>query len=162
MKRIIPLLLVLCFLLSGCAETWFLLSLIAENTEPSREEIFAYVLKNREYLEILLDEELPEDYEASKAFAQEHLSEESIVESISPETSTVVDFSCGGTGNVTNSTYTGFYYSGDDTPYPMVFDTQTLVETAPGVYHWENENGSHITHSERICENWFYYHVTWH
>ncbi len=162
MKRIIPLLLVFCFLFSGCAESWFFLSLIATDKEPSQKEITTYVLEHQQDLEALLALEIPDDYNGSWEFPEKYMEDDTIVESVIRETETVIDFSCGGTGLSTSSTYTGFYYSSDDTPYPMVFDSQTLEETAPGVYHWENEDSSHITHSQRICKNWFYYHVKWH
>ncbi len=169
MKKLFPLLLTACMLLSGCeaVETLAGIGVFAVlnsiNRETPKDEIFAYVADNYETLESLPLDTLPEDYDEQKAFADSRL-EGSPVQSIGRERNCealVVDFSCEGAGNVTNSIYVGFYYSELDLPYPMVFDTETLTETAPGVYQWENEDSSHQIYTERIREHWYYYRVQW-
>ena len=61
---------------------------------------------------------------------------------------------------MTDSTYSGFYYSADDTPYALEFYTDGLEETSPGIYEWKSNTGEEII-TERIMPNWFYYHMIW-
>ena len=67
---------------------------------------------------------------------------------------------CGGTGLATNSTYSGFYYSADDTPFALEFPSNELTEISPGVFEWKSSTGEAIT-TERIMPNWFYYNMEW-
>jgi hypothetical protein len=39
----------------------------------------------------------------------------------------------------------------------IFFDGNELTEVAPGVFEWQNEDGSHKYHTEKIRENWYYY-----
>ncbi len=62
---------------------------------------------------------------------------------------------------VTDSTYSGFYYSADDTPFALEFPSDELEQTSPGVYQGKSDTGEQII-TERIMPNWFYYHMVWH
>ncbi len=163
MKKLLILLLAVSLLLSGCdmLSALGVVGLISmTDRETPKATIFAYVTENQAMLESL--DNIPKDYTEQESFVKAALGENTFVNSIrieSNDSQEVIEFSCNGSGNATNSIYVGFYYSETDTPYPICFDTETLTETSPHIYEWENEAGDHKIYTERITENWFYYRV---
>ena len=164
--------------LSGCG-LLFTLTAASDNDAESQERIVAYVNENHEILEAIPYDEMPQlllsddgyHYEAysdnegrsldqaERDFINEYLGYDTIVLSIDVSDENIVDFQCGGTGIATNSTYVGFYYSRDDTPFAVVFEGERLTETSTGVFEWQNENGSHAILTVKIRDNWYYYWV---
>ena len=140
-----------CAVLTGCRLV---------NDDVSSDRIFEYVSQNHEVLESIAQDEIPKDNIEENALIRDRLGNRTIVKSIYRYNDNIVDFYCGGTGLATNSTYSGFYYSADDTPFALEFPSNELVETSPGVYEWKNNTGEAIT-TERIMPNWFYYHMVW-
>ena len=140
-----------CAVLTGCR---------LFNDDVSRDRIFEYVSQNHEVLESIAQDEIPGDNAEENALIRDRLGNRTIVKSISRYNDNIMHFYCGGTGLATNSTYSGFYYSADDTPFALEFPSNELVETSPGVYEWKNNTGEAIT-TERIMPNWFYYHMVW-
>ena len=55
----------------------------------------------------------------------------------------------------TFSHYSGFYFSGDDTPRGWEDGVMQIVESEEG-WRWESDVGD-TYYTERICENWFMY-----
>ena len=154
MKKLVFLLigiLSFCAVLTGCR---------LSNDDVSRDRIFEYVSQNHEVLESIAQDEIPRDNAEENALIRDRLGNRTIVKSIYRYNDNIMDFYCGGTGLATNSTYSGFYYSADDTPFALEFPSNELVETTPGVYEWKNNTGEAIT-TERIMPNWFYYHMVW-
>lgn len=163
MKKYIAIVaLMLGVFLSGCRS-------FLDDSVP-RDEIFSYVNANYEKLENFPYEKIQnfndlntgyENYEARDKneanIIKEHLGNKSIVKSVYAYNENILEFYCGGSGLVTGSTYTGFYYSKDDTPYGMEFDGYGLTEIEAGVFEWQNEDGSHKIHTEKIRDNWYYY-----
>ena len=93
-----------------------------------------------------------------KVSIAQYLGDSSIVKDVHRYSDDVLCFYCGGTGLVSSSTYSGFYYSENDMPYGLEFDGYPLTETSEGVYEWSEyrkESGLRKIVTERICENWF-------
>ena len=59
------------------------------------------------------------------------------------------------------STYTGFYFSMNDTPYAMEFDGCDLAEIQTDILKWQNEDGTQKIRTEKIRDNWYYYVMDW-
>lgn len=126
--------------------------------EVSRETIFAYVAENRESLETLMESELQDGRVLENAFIRDVLGRNTIVKSVYRYNDNILEFYCGGTGLSVSSTYSGFYYSADDTPFGLELNSHELKETSPGVFEGGSSGDGIIT--ERILPHWFYYHLT--
>lgn len=123
-----------------------------------RETIFAYVAEKHESLETFLEGELPNSQASEEASIRNVLGRKTIVKSVYRYNDNILEFYCGGTGLSVSSTYSGFYYSADDTPFGFELNSHELKETSPGVFEWESSGDGIIT--ERILPHWFYYHLT--
>ena len=152
-KRVCSFALVGLLLLGLCACNLF-------SDDVSRETIFSYVKENQALLEECILQDAPRNNLGKPVYDTEMLGRRTIVKSMYAYTDSVIQFYCGGTGLSTNSTYSGFYYSADDTPYAMEFPTDELEETSPGVFEWRSNTGEEII-TERILPCWFYYHMIW-
>lgn len=130
------------------------------NDDVPRKQIIEYVRQNHEELESMINDGIPDEKTAQEALILDRLGERSIVKSIRKYGDSKTDFYCGGTGLATNSTYSGFYFSANDTPFALEFPSNELVETSSGVYEWKSNTGEKII-TERIIPNWFYYHMVW-
>ena len=155
MKKPVFLLLVglflFCVLLTGCG---------LFNDDVSRDRIIEYVSENREILESITEYEIPGEDAELESWIHDRLGKQTIVKSIYRYNDNNIDFYCGGTGLATNSTYSGFYYSADDTPFALEFPSNELTEISSGVFEWKSSTGEAIT-TERIMPNWFYYYMEW-
>ena len=149
--RLLIILFVVCVSLTGCR---------LFDDDVKRDRIFEYVSQNHEILESIAKGEIPSDDAEEKALIRDRLGNRTIVKSVYKYNYHIIDFYCGGTGLATNSTYSGFYYSVDDTPFAFEFPSYELVETSPGVYEWKSNTGEEII-TERIMPKWFYYHMVW-
>ena len=141
-----------CAVLAGCGGLF--------NDDVSRDRIIEYVRENREILESVIEDEIPREDAELESWIHERLGKQTIVKSIYRYNDNNIDFYCGGTGLATNSTYSGFYYSADDTPFALEFPSNELTEISPGVFEWKSSTGEAIT-TERIMPNWFYYYMEW-
>lgn len=127
------------------------------NDSVPHEQIFSYVNANYRQLEDVLYNEILEYSGADKEdFIKQLLGKKTIVKSVEIVNEDIVDFYCGGSGLSTGATYTGFYYSKNNTPYCMGFEG-ALTEIDKGVYEWQNKDGSHRVHTEKIRDYWYYY-----
>ena len=141
-----------CAVLTGCGGLF--------NDDVSRDRIVEYVNENHELLESVTKDEIPGEDAERESWIRDRLGKQTIVKSVYRYNDNIIKFYCGGTGLATNSTYSGFYYSADDTPFALEFPTDELTETSPGVYEWKSNTGEEII-TERILPNWFYYHQIW-
>ena len=164
---IILLLFVCCLSLSGCDIIYALILSGGDDSVP-KEGIIQYVTENvtalesfpyESYMSITTGKETSD--RAKKAFIRKELGQNTIVKNVYIYNSGIVDFFCGGTGNVVSSTYCGFYYSESDEPFAFEFEKEAnLSKTSEGVYEWDNNKGKAI-YTERILPKWFYYYLVW-
>jgi len=149
-KSVAILVLILCTVsLSGCG--------LLFNDSVPRNKIFAYVNDNHELLEAFPYTEMPKGHQEKKDFIINYLGNKTIVKSVYAYNENILEFYCGGSGLATGSRTTGFYFSKDDTPFALEFDRHELVEIETGVFEWQNEDGKHKIHIEKIRDNWYYY-----
>ena len=156
MKKKFCLLLILCILLSlvvfpqifGGA---ILLFLVATGDDSAdKADVIAFVCENEEAL--LLDIEKG-DFSAYK--------NTEFIKNINAE-ETVVDFSCGGAGIGSGTSYVGFYYSSENNMTavwcaPSSEDSLTPSEEG---YAWQESNGDNYYYTEHICGNFYYYEAS--
>lgn len=155
MKKAIGLflLITLSILLLGCH---FL------DSRVSYEKVEKYVNSNYEALETFPYDEMESYFDT--AFVKKYLGRKTIVKYVGArgDNDEIIEFFCGGRGLATNSITTGFYYSKDDTPFAFEFEKECVfTETSPGVFEWENSDGSNKFFTQRIREHWFYYYMVW-
>jgi len=141
---------ILCAIsLSGCG--------LFFNDSVPRNKIFAYVNDNHELLEAFPYAEMPKEPQEKKNYIINYLGKNTIVKSVYAFNENILRFTCGGSGLATGSTYTGFYFSKDDTPFALEFDGHELIEIEPGIFEWQNEDGRHKIHIEKIRDHWYYF-----
>ena len=149
----------------------------ANDDNASYEKIILYVNDNYEllkkfpYSEIKKIKSLNESIEIKKQREEEtikrHLGENTIVKSVYAYNENILQFYCGDSGFLDVGTYTGFYFSKEDTPCAFEFSNLALVEISPGVFEGQDENGAqqihggHKIHTEKIRDNWYYHIQYW-
>ena len=163
-KFVIAVISLVCVFFAGCGPTW-------PDDRVPRDKIFSYVNNNYEVLENFPYYEIKEtstssdSYEAKEKnennIIKKYLGNKTIVKSVYAYNDNILQYYCGGSGFVGGSTYTGFYFSKNDTPYAMEFDGCELTEIQSDVFEWQNEDGSHKFHTEKIRDNWYYYLMDW-
>ena len=146
----------ICVLLTIC--------LFFDDNTKSYKTVSKYVIENIEILNDFPYDELPSNpfSDEYKRKIKELLGDDTIVEKCSRKDTynKVYYYYCGGSGFSGGSTYTGFYYSGNNKPCSMNIDVN-LAETSEGVFEWKNDDGSHYIMTQRIIDNWFYYYEDW-
>lgn len=123
-----------------------------------KPKIFEFVNDNHAKLSVFVEKYSEPNYEDF----QNEFGSTGVVKRVHKSRSEIIEFSCGGTGLATNSTYVGFYYSANDTVVSPCFNDVDFTAVSDGVYEWQDERGLHKSHIERICDNWFYYDEMWH
>ena len=112
----------------------------------SKKQIFSLVQDHHDFLLQCITDTDPD-----------RAKEVSGIQSIHIEKDAYVEFYCGGSGLVPNSSYYGFYYSPDDLPLAVdVTRTENLKAEGNG-FGWEEPGGDNWYYTERIMENWYYY-----
>ncbi len=147
MKRGIVLFLVV-LLLSGCG--------LADHS-LCQEEIIGYVLEHVDVLAQFPEDALPEPGKERREFVRETLGRGTVVLDVSRYNDNILEFYCGGSGMGTSSTFSGFYYSQDDTPFGMDFGDVELTQIGTDSYYWQSEDGYYSIRTERILPHWYYY-----
>ena len=157
MKKFLCILLVLCLLfsLSGCAEkvlgsAIFLFLVATSDDSADKDEVFEFVSeKEEELLEAIKDE----DFSAfeNKGF----------IKSIDAD-ETIVDFSCGGAGVGSGTSYVGFYYSPNDdmTAIWCVPSSVRALKPSGNGFAWKEYNGDNQYYTEHICGHFYYYEAS--
>lgn len=119
--------------------------------QAEKSDIISYVKEN---------EKLIVDCIAKKDYSQ--IKENDIVEDISAD-GDLIEFSCGGAGFGSATSYCGFYYSPDDDMTKIwcgPSDNEPLVESDKG-YVWEQKDGDNTYYTEHICGHFYYYKSTY-
>lgn len=95
--------------------------------------------------------------EAKLSFIKEALEVDTIVKSVYRNSSEILQFYCGGSGNVASSSYNGFHFSATDVPFAFASqDEAQFAQTAADTYEWESEDHEKAIRTERILPNWFF------
>ena len=161
---LVLLLLACCFSLSGCMLMGAMI-LGGDNDAVSKEEIYTYVAQNSEALSAFPYEAYQRDVNAGKSEAAvltAVLGQNTIVKSVAQCDPDVLQFYCGGSGNVTSSAYCGFYYSEKDIPCAFEFEQEAqLTQTSEGAYEWRSADQQRAFVTERIVPKWFWYCQLW-
>lgn len=165
MKRIMIAILLLfcCLLLSGCMLIGAMI-LGGGNDSVSKEKVFEYVRENTEALSAFPYDAYRRNTndEAKEFFIHDALGTDTIVKDVYRYNPSVLEFYCGGTGNVTSSTSGGFYYSREDMPYAFEFESEAqFTQISDDVYEWKSEDRQKAVYTERIQTNWFWYRQIW-
>ena len=163
-KFVIAVISFVCVFFAGCGSIW------PDDRVPC-DKIFSYVNTNYELLENFPYNEIQEISSSSDSYEtkeqnenniiKKHLGNNTIVKSVYAYNDNILQYYCGGSGFVGGSTYTGFYFSKNGTPYAMEFDGCELTEIKSNVFEWQNEDGSQKIHTEKIRDNWYYYLMDW-
>ena len=150
--------------LSGCGAPSALILSGGDDSVP-KDKVKEYVAEHVEKLSAFPYEaylETKDDSKAGKQFIRDALGRDTIVRSVYRYQDGVVDFYCGGAGNVSASIYSGFFYSENDEPHAFEFENEAqFMQTSDGVYEWESPDSRHAFYAERILPGWFYYRMRW-
>lgn len=146
---------VIIFSLSGgCTRTiggiYFLYLVATGDDSAEKAEVFAFVWEHEAELLQAIQSEDFSAYE-NQGFIKEIDADE-----------TVVDFSCGGAGVGSGTSYVGFYYTpGNDMTAvwcaPQSPDSLTAFGNG---YAWHQSDGDNIYYTEHICGNFYYYEAS--
>ena len=154
MKKLLCVLFVLCMLvsLSGCTEkvlgsAIFLFLAATDNDGADKDDVFEFVCAQEEELLKAIQNGDFSTFE-NKGF----------IKSIDAY-ETLVDFSCGGAGVGSGTSYVGFYYSPNDdmtAVWRAPSSTNALIPSGNG-FEWQEENGDNRYFTEHICGHFYYY-----
>lgn len=156
MKKNICVLLVLCMLfsLSGCSDilggAFFLFLIATGDDSADKGEVFEFVCENEEELLKAIKDRDFSTFE-NQGFIKEIDTDDA-----------VVDFSCGGAGVGSGTSYVGFYYTPDNdmtAVWCAPSSTNSLVPCGNGFEWWE-ESGDNHYYTEYICGNFYYYEAS--
>lgn len=156
MKKLICALLVLCMLfsLSGCSDVlggaFFLLLAATSDDSANKDDVFEFVCEEEEALLKAIGDG---DFSAfeNKGF----------IKSIDADPN-VVDFSCGGAGVGSGTSYVGFYYTADNdmtAVWCAPASASSLTPSGNG-FEWQETNGDNWYYTEHICGNFYYYEAS--
>ena len=144
----------MAFSLSGCKEILggaVLLFLVATGDDSAdKDEVFDFVRENEEALLKAMEAGDFSAYE-NKGFIQTINAEE-----------TVVDFSCGGAGIGSGTSYVGFYYTSKNDMAAVWCappSARGLTPSGNG-FKWQQPNGDNQYYVEHICGNFYYYEAS--
>ena len=157
MKKLLCILLVLCMLfsLSGYAEkvlvsAIFLFLVATDDDSADKNDVFEFVCEK--------EEELLKAIENGEFSAFEN---KGFIKSIDAN-ETHVDFSCGGAGVGSGTSYVGFYYSPNDdmtVVWCAPSSVNSLTPSGNG-FEWQEQNGDNRYYTEHICGHFYYYEAS--
>ena len=145
---------IMVFSLSGCSDilggAFFLFLVATGDDSADKDEVFDFVSEN--------EEELLKAIEAGDYSAFEN---QGFIKDIDAD-ETVVDFSCGGAGVGSGTSYVGFYYSpNDDMTAVWCAPSSVNSLTASGNgFEWQEQNGDNRYYTEHICGHFYYYEAS--
>lgn len=152
MKKFLCLLLsvVMMFSLSGCGGAFFLFLVANGDDSADKEEVFAFVCENEEELLHAIEDGDFSGFE-----------NQGIIKGIDAD-KTVVDFSCGGAGVGSGTSYVGFYYTpnNDMTAVWCAPSSQKLLVPSGNGFEWREKHGDNYYYTEKICEFFYYYEAS--
>ena len=156
MKKIICMFLVLCMLLplAGCSDVlggaFFLFLGATSDDSADKDEIIEFVCEKEDELLKAIEDG---DFSAfeNKGFIKDIDADE-----------TVVDFSCGGAGIGSGTSYVGFYYTpnNDMTAVWCAPSSSSSLTPSKNGFEWRESNGDNWYYTEHICGNFFYYEAS--
>lgn len=157
MKKIICVLLVLCvlFSLAGCTEkvldsALFLFLVVTGDDSADKDDVFEFVCEREEDLLKAIEDG---DFSAfeNKGFIKNIDADE-----------TLVDFSCGGAGVGSGTSYVGFYYTSNDDMTAVWCAPSSPGALAPSGngFEWQEPDGDNWYYTEHICGNFYYYEAS--
>lgn len=155
-KKVVAFLLAasMLFTLTGCSD-WvgglaFLAMVLMSDDSADKDDVFAFVQENEAALLKAIEDKDFSDYE-NKGF----------IKKIDCDIQ-VVDFSCGGAGVGSGTSYVGFFYTADDdmaavwcAPY-----SEASLEPSGSGFAWQEENGDNRYYTEHICGHFYYYEAS--
>ena len=156
-KRVLSLLVAVAMMVSltGCVEETigsiiFLFLVATSDDRAEKEEVFDFVLENEAQLR--------------KAIADGDFSafeNQGIVKDIDAD-ETVVEFSCGGAGVGSGTSYVGFYYSSnnDMTAVWCAPSSASQLKPSGDGYEWQESGGDNRYYTQKICDNFYYYEAS--
>ena len=142
---------IIVFSLSGCSDILggaFFLFLVATGADSAdKDEVFDFVREN--------EEELLKAIEAGDYSAFEN---QGFIKDIDTD-ETVVDFSCGGAGVGSGTSYVGFYYTLENDMAAVWCAPSSASALTPfgNGFEWQEPNGDNRYYTEHICGNFYYY-----
>ena len=147
MKKVVSVLLVVCllFFVITAGALYALWGWTDDSAEKA--DVFAFVCENEEALVSAI--------ETGELTAYENTG---IVKTITVREA-VVEFSCGGAGLGSGTSYVGFYYTPDDdmtAVWCAPFSEDSLRPSGNG-YEWQEANGDNCYYTEHICGQFYYY-----
>lgn len=145
---------IMLFSLSGCSEimggSFFLFLVATGDDSADKDEVFEFVCENEEELLQAIEDRDFSSFE-NQGFIKDIDADD-----------TVVDFSCGGAGVGSGTSYVGFYYTPDnDMTAVWCAPSSANSMTASGDgYEWREPNGDNRYYTEHICGNFYYYEAS--
>lgn len=145
---------IMVFSLSACSDIFggavFLFCVVTGDDRADKDEIFDFVSEN--------EKELLKAIEAGDYSAFEN---RGFIKDIDPD-ETVVDFSCGGAGVGSGTSYVGFYYTleNDMAAVWCAPSSASALKPSGNGYEWKESNGDNRYYTEHICGNFYYYEVS--
>ncbi len=143
------------FSLSGCSDilsgAFFLFLVATGDDRADKDEVFDFVSEN--------EEELLKAIEGGDYSAFEN---QGFIKDIDVD-ETVVDFSCGGAGIGSATSYVGFYYTPENdmaAVWCAPSSASSLTPSGNG-FEWQEPNGDNRYYTEHICGNFYYYEASY-
>jgi len=145
---------IMLFSLSGCSEevlgsALFLFFVITSDDRADKDDVFDFVSENEEELLKAIENGDFSEYE-NRGFIKDIEADE-----------TVIDFSCGGAGMGSATSYVGFYYSPEDdmaAVWCAPYSEDSLIASGDG-FSWQGD-GDNRYYTEHICGNFYYYEAS--
>ena len=153
LKKALSLLVVVAMMLSlsGCGGAFFFFLSAMGDDRTDKEDISQFVCeKETELLEAI----------ESGDFSQ--FENQGFIHEIDRDKK-VVDFSCGGAGMGSGTSYVGFYYTPDDDMAALSWcgpHSAAALKPAGNGYEWQESNGDNRYYTEHICGNFYYYEAS--
>ena len=145
---------IMLFSLSGCSEilggAFFLFLVATGDDSADKDEVFEFVCEN--------EEELLQAIEDGDFSSFEN---QGFIKDIDAD-DTVVDFSCGGAGVGSGTSYVGFYYTPDNDMTAVWCAPSSASSMTPSGdgYEWREPNGDNRYYTEQISGNFYYYEAS--
>lgn len=156
MKKILCLCLavILTFSLTGCAElfggAYLLYLVVTGDNRTDKDEIFTFVSENEDALLTAISNNDFSGFE-NQGFIKEIDADD-----------TVVEFSCGGAGIGSETSYVGFYYTPNNdmaAVWGAPASAELLTPSGDG-FVWQEQHGDNRYYTEHICGNFYYYEAS--
>lgn len=144
---------IMLFSLSGCSDILggavFLFLVATGDDSANKDEVFEFVCEH--------EKELIEAVENGDFSAFEN---QGFIKDIDADDA-VVDFSCGGAGVGSGTSYVGFYYTPDNdmTAVWCAPSAGSMTPSGDG-YQWRESGGDNWYYTEFICGNFYYYEAS--